>query len=166
MPEFEEHLKKVHDLNPDVCFVPGYDTDTGVIIKQAREMGIRAVFLSGDGVSDNIFRYSECFAEGTYYCSHWHPESAYKRSRQFVHAYEKEYGKLLEAAPALSYDAVILLADAVKRAKSLDPAKIRNALAATRGVKGVTGEITFDKNRNPISKSAVILKFEKGKSYM
>jgi len=52
----------------------------------------------------------------------------------------------------------------VKRAKSFDPAKIRNALAATMNFKGVTGETTFDKNRNPINKSAVILKFDKGKS--
>jgi branched-chain amino acid transport system substrate-binding protein len=58
----------------------------------------------------------------------------------------------------------MLLADAVKRAKSFDPTKIRDALAATKRFKGITGEITFDENRNPVNKSAVILKFDKGKS--
>jgi branched-chain amino acid transport system substrate-binding protein len=161
---FEEQLKKVHLVKPDACFVPGYDTDTGFIIKQAREMGISATFMSGDGVSESIYKYAEGFADGIYYTSHWHPENTDKRSRLFVHAYEKDYGKIVEAAPALTYDAVMLLADAAKRAKSIDPAKIRDALAATKGFKGVTGEITFDQNRNPLNKSAVILKFEKGKS--
>ncbi|MCK7505108.1 MAG: ABC transporter substrate-binding protein [Desulfobacterales bacterium] len=78
--------------------------------------------------------------------------------------YEQEYGKVLEAVPALAYDAVMLLADAVTRVKSIEPAKIRDALASTKRFKGVTGEITFDENRNPINKSAVILKFENGKS--
>jgi branched-chain amino acid transport system substrate-binding protein len=62
----------------------------------------------------------------------------------------------------LSYDAVMLLADAVKRANSIKPQHIRAALAETQGFKGVTGDITFDGNRNPINKSAVILKYEKG----
>jgi branched-chain amino acid transport system substrate-binding protein len=52
----------------------------------------------------------------------------------------------------------------VTRARSLEPVKVRDALAATRGFKGITGEISFDKNRNPVNKSAVILKFEHGRS--
>ena len=58
----------------------------------------------------------------------------------------------------------MILADAVTRAKSIEPAKIRDAMAATKRFKGVTGEITFHENRNPVNKSAVILKFDKGKS--
>ena len=55
----------------------------------------------------------------------------------------------------------MLLADAVKRANSIEPINIRAALVQTQGFKGVTGDITFDANRNPVNKSAVILKFEK-----
>jgi branched-chain amino acid transport system substrate-binding protein len=162
--DFKEQLEKVKALKPDVCFVPGYDTDTGFIIKQSREMGIQATFLSGDGLDEKIYNYAEGYADGTYISSHWHPAQADNKSRKFVHMYQKEHGKIKDTAPALAYDAVMLLADAVKRAKSIEPAKIRDALAATRGFKGVTGEITFDENRNPVNKSAVILKFDKGKS--
>ena len=96
---FSHQIEKVKALNPDVCFVPGYEADTGFIIKQSREMGIQATFLSGDGLTESIYKYAGSFADGTYYSSNWHPENADKRSRQFVHKYEKEYGKVLEAVP-------------------------------------------------------------------
>ncbi len=162
--DFTHLIKKMRSLKPDVCFIPGYVRDTGYIIKQSKEMGIQAVFLSGDAMSDDIYKYAGSSANGTYFSTHWHPESSEKKSRQFVQAYQKSYGKIGDATPALAYDAVMLLADAVTRAESPDPKKIRDALAVTRGFKGVTGEITFDNNRNPVNKSAVILKFENGKS--
>ncbi|HOS97434.1 MAG TPA: ethanolamine utilization protein EutJ, partial [Deltaproteobacteria bacterium] len=59
-------------------------------------------------------------------------------------------------------DAVMLLADAVKRADSLEPERIRDALAATRNFQGITGDITFDRDRNPSGKEAVIVKFHNG----
>jgi branched-chain amino acid transport system substrate-binding protein len=162
--DFTGLLVRVRELNPDVCFVPGYDADTGFIIRQARIMGIRTVFLSGDGLSENIYTYAGGHADGTYFSSHWHPESTDPRSRTFVRAFEKKHGKIKEASPALTYDAVKLLADSVRRANSLDRARIRDALAATKGFRGVTGEITFDRDRNPRKRIAVILKLEKGRS--
>lgn len=158
---FAEQLVKVKELNPDVCFVPGYDTDTGFIVKQSREMGIKSVFLSGDGLQE-LYKYAGNAAAGTYFVSHWHQESQDTTSQQFVKIYQKDSPTNIDPIAALSYDAVMLLADAVRRANSPEPAKIRAALAETRGFKGVTGEITFDENRNPLNKSAVILKYEKG----
>ncbi|MBU1565502.1 MAG: ABC transporter substrate-binding protein [Proteobacteria bacterium] len=157
---FEEQLVKVKELKPDVCFVPGYNADTGFIIKQSREMGITSIFLSGDGLTQNIYKYAGSDAAGTYSSNHWHREDVDPKSRQFVQAYEKDNSKIIDPITALSYDAVMLLADAVKRANSIEPQNIRTALAETQGFKGVTGEITFDANRNPVNKSAVILKFE------
>ncbi len=157
---FEEQLVKVKQLRPDVCFVPGYDADTGFIIKQSREMGVEAIFLSGDGLQE-LYKYAGSAATGTYFVNHWHQEDQSSKSRHFVQAYQKENALTIDPVAALSYDAVMLLADAVKRAHSIEPKNIQTALAETRGFKGVTGEITFDANRNPVNKSAVILKFEK-----
>ncbi|MDK9707380.1 MAG: ABC transporter substrate-binding protein [Desulforhopalus sp.] len=157
---FEEQLVKVKELNPDVCFVPGYDTDTGFIVKQSREMGIQSIFLSGDGLQE-LYKYAGNAAAGTLFVSHWHQESQDPASRQFVQRYQKESATTIDPIAALSYDAVMLLADAVRRANSPEPVKIRAALAKTRGFTGVTGDITFDANRNPVDKSAVVLKFEK-----
>jgi branched-chain amino acid transport system substrate-binding protein len=62
---------------------------------------------------------------------------------------------------ALGYDSAMILADAIKRAGSTDPAKIRDAIAATKDFPGVTGRITIDANRNA-SKSAVIVTIKNG----
>lgn len=159
---FTPLLGKVHRQNPDVIFVPGMTRDSAYIIKQAREMGIHTVFLGGDGWDMEMYTYAGKVIEGNYFCAHWHPQSTLEESRQFMRTAQKLYGTTINSsAIALSYDTVMLLADAARRAKSLDSTRIREALAATRGFKGVTGEITFDKNRNPIGKQAVILRFDK-----
>ncbi len=158
---FEEHLAKLKESKPDVCFVPGYDTDTGFIIKQSREMGVESIFLSGDGLTQDLYKYAGTAADGTYFANHWHQEDHDPKSRQFVQAYQKGNAMAIDPVAALSYDAVMLLADAVKRANSIEPQRIRAALVETQGFNGITGQITFDVNRNPLNKSAVILKFEK-----
>ena len=72
------------------------------------------------------------------------PEKGTPEVKKFIAAYKKEYGKDPENAfAALGYDAIYLLADAIKRAGSPDPAKITAALNQTRGLKTVTGTITF-----------------------
>lgn len=159
--DFEDQLAQVKKLQPDVCFVPGYDADTGFIIKQSREMAIESIFLSGDGLQE-LAKYAGEAAIGTYCTSHWHRENQDSKSREFLQVYENTYPSIkIDPIAALSYDAVMLLADAVKRANSIDTPKIRTALAETQGFQGVTGEITFDANRNPVNKAAVILKLEK-----
>ncbi len=158
---FEEQISKLKEFRPDVCFVPGYDTDTGFIVKQSREMGVESIFLSGDGLTQDLYKYAGTAAAGTHFIKHWHPEDMDSKSRQFVQSYEQEYAKMPDAVTALSYDAVMLLADAIKRANSIEPQSIRAALAETSRFKGVSGEITFDEKRNPVNKSAVIVKFQK-----
>jgi branched-chain amino acid transport system substrate-binding protein len=161
--DFPALLAKVQALAPNVVFVPGYSEDTGLIMKTARDLDIKLLYMGGDGWSgDRLYQYAGDAAEGSYTCSHWNKSSTDPQSRWFVESFEKSHGKVTSFDIPLAYDAFALLADAIKRAKSLDRQKIRAALAATRGFKGVTGDITFDENRNPLNKSAVILKYEKG----
>ncbi|MFL7870011.1 MAG: ABC transporter substrate-binding protein, partial [Anaerolineales bacterium] len=100
--------------------------------------------------------------EGSYYCTHWHQNSTNAKSLKFVEKY-KSFSRQFDPATALAEDCVYLFADAVMRAQSFDPPKIRDAIAATENFQGVTGTISFDGNGDPI-KSAVILKFENGTS--
>jgi branched-chain amino acid transport system substrate-binding protein len=153
----------VGPLKPQVVFIPGYGKDTGFIMKTASEMGMRLQYLGGDGWGEDlIYQYAGNAVEGSYCCSAWNRNNPDRLSREFVESFEKSYGRIKSFSPPLTYDSFMLLADAVKRASSLDRTKIRDALASTRGFKGVTGEITFDENRNPRKKQAVILKYEKG----
>ncbi len=160
--DFTSQLEHVKRVNPDVVFVPGYYRDSGYIIKQARNMGIMVPFLGGDGWGEGMYDYGGTAIHGNYFSSHWHQDSPYPRSREFVKNYIDHYGEIENVGVPLAYDAVMLLADAIRRANSLEPQRIRNALATTANFQGVTGVISFDENRNPV-KSVVILKFGKDK---
>ena len=164
--DFSAILKKIRTLQPDVVFVPGYIQDSAFLIKQAREMEIRSIFLGGDGWSGNqMYRYGGKAIEGSYYSQHWHSNVPFPTSRQLLANYHSEYGeKILPGFLPSAYDAVMVLADAIRRAQSLDHKKVRDTLAATKNFQGATGTITFDENGDPVNKDAVILKFENGTS--
>ena len=155
-------VDKIKLFNPDVVFIPGYDKDSAYIIKQSRNNGLSTTFVGGDGWSDDMYGLVGKAIEGSYYSSHWHADIPNKKSRHFVENF-KAYSTDMDIGSALSYDCVWLFSDAVVRAGSFDPVKIRDAIAATQRYPGVTGEITFDSNGDPI-KPAVILMFDKGRS--
>lgn len=156
-------LDKVRKYNPDMIFLPGYFRDSGLIIKQARIMGLSAVFLGGDAWNEEMYRYGGKSIEGSYFTNCWHPKVPSEKSRRFVTEFEKVYGKIDNFGTALAYDSAFLLAAAITLAGSDRPAAIRDALAAIRDFEGVTGKITFDENGDP-RKPVVILKFDNGNS--
>ncbi len=162
--DFAGILEKTEKLKPDIVFLPGFPRESGYIIRQARKMGISAVFLGGDGWGKQMFEYGGKAIEGSYLSTYWHKESPNEKNREMLIKYSKSpyAGNLdISGSSALSYDAIHLLADAVRRANSFDSSLIRDSLAATKNFQGATGNITFDENRNPL-KSAVIVKFDKG----
>ncbi len=158
--DFKPLVKEIKILQPDVVFLPGHVSDSGLIIKQARKMGVSVLFLGGDGWGEQMYQYGGETIERNYYSTHWHGDVSIEKSRRFVKRYEKKYGAIRNDGIPLCYDAVMLLADAVKRANSSDPNRIRDALSTTTNFQGVTGSITLDQYGDPI-KDAVILKFGK-----
>jgi len=161
---FLSFLEKIKNLNADVIFVPDHFRESGFIIKQARSMGISTIFLGGDGWLNQMYKYGGSAIEGNYYSAQWHYLSCDPVSRAFVRKYAKNHKSAAHPVVALVYDAVMLMADAVKRAGSSDHRAIRDAIAATSGFHGVTGPIKFDANGDPVNKPAVILKFENNDS--
>lgn len=162
--DFKATLTKIKALNPEVVFLPGYYQEVGLIIKQARELGITAIFLGGDGW-DSV-KLPEIAGKGslanTYFSNHYSPDDSSKEVKTFVIAYKKEYNEIPDGFAALSYDSTMMIADAIKRAGSADTVKIRDELEKTDGFKGVSGIMTFNDKHDPI-KSAVIIEFGDGK---
>lgn len=161
--DFSGLLEKIRPLQPDVIYAPGYGRDCGLLIKQAREMGIGARFLGADGWGGFLIYETggEALA-GSYQTVHWHYDVRLPMSVELQREYEEKYHRKIPHMNApLNYDAVMLLADAVGRAGSLDRAAIRDALAETEGFEGATGTITFDANGDPINKPVVIMKLGK-----
>jgi branched-chain amino acid transport system substrate-binding protein len=161
--DFRAQLTKIKAAKPEFVYVPGYYADVGPILLQARELGITVPFGGGDGWdSPVLLQTAGKAAEGCFFSNHYSPDSKELVVQTFVKNYQKKYGTTPDALAALAYDAAKLLVDAINRAGSTDSSKIRDALAATKGFRGVTGVITFDANRNPI-KSAVIIEIKGGK---
>ena len=160
--DFTPLIEQLRRRNPDVIFLPGYSKDSGIIIKQVRASGIKTVFLGGDGWGNAIYKMVGDVVEGNYYSNHWHQDGSGEKNHAFVEKYRR-LSREFDAGNALSEDCVFLFADAVRRAGSLNPSRIRDAIASTKEFHGVSGVISFDHNGDPI-KSAVILKFERGTS--
>jgi branched-chain amino acid transport system substrate-binding protein len=160
--DFEDILVPLINQKPEVIFVPGYTQDSGLIVKQARKLGIESVFMGGDAWETAIAQFAGPGLNGCYFSTFWHPDVLYPRNRAFLDRFNANYGEQkISAYIPLAYDAVWLLADAMRRGRSVAPENIRDALAATRGFQGATGTISFDANGDPINKGASIMKFEK-----
>ncbi len=162
--DFSNLCKKILPLNPDIIFVPGYERDSGFFIRQARMMGIKSIFLGGDGWSGRMFDFGKESIDGSFFSTHWHSGVISKKSIQLQKDYKNKFHEPPFSDQALAHDAVMLLADAITRAKSLDRSKIRDAIAATKDFEGITGLISFDENGDPFNKDAVIMKLDKNKS--
>src|SRR5882724_3876083 len=162
--DFKAQLTAIKAANPDAVFVPGYYTDVALICIQAKELGLNVPLFGGDGwESDELVKIGQDAVEGHYFSTHYAPDEANDRSKNFVADYQKRFnGKTPDAMAALGYDSAMILADAMKRAGSTDGQKVRDALAATKDFDGVTGKITINEKRDA-TKSAVILKVEGGK---
>ncbi len=161
--DFADLIAKIRDCHPDVIYLPGYTRDSGLIIKQARSMGINATFLGGDAW-DEIEKYAGDSIEGSYQSAPWHPDVPFQESKILQKLYIRKYHKPISNMSApLAYDAVHLLANAIIKAGTTNRKTIRDALAQTAGFHGATGIITFDKNGDPKNKEVIIIKFHAGK---
>ena len=160
--DFNAQLTALKADNPDGIFVPGYYTEVGLIALQARQLGITVPLFGGDGwESSSLVPIGGKALEGCYFSTHYSPEDTSPAVQNFVKEYRAQYGDIPDAMAALGYDSAMILADAIKRAGSVDGAKVRDALTATKDFPGVTGRITIDANRNA-SKPAVILTVTNG----
>jgi branched-chain amino acid transport system substrate-binding protein len=163
--DFRGQLTKIKNTNPEAIYVPGYYTQVGAISRQAKELGIAAPLLGGDGWdSDKLYEIGGETINDNYFTNHYSIEEQRPEVQKFVADYRKKYnGKTPDAMAILGYDAMKLMADAIKRAGTTDGAKVRDALASTANFPGASGAITIDKQRNA-QKPIVILKIVPGKT--
>ena len=161
--DFSAQLTAIKADNPQVIFLPAYYTEAPLIIRQARQLGITVPFIGGDGWdSPELVSVGGPSVEGCYFSNHFSNQSTDPKVVAFVESYRKKYSTDPDAMVALGYDSVYLLADAMKRAGTTDPAKVTPAIAATKDFQGLTGRITLDDHRNP-TKPAVMLQVKNGK---
>lgn len=164
--DFKAQLTNIKASGAEYIMCPNYLEDVGLIVRQAREQGITAGFLGGDGWSGVTAYASAEDLEGSYFCSGY----ALGSNAEFEEAYAAEYKEApKQMFEALGYDAALLMCNALKSAEEQgleagsDEYKqaVIDAMKATNGLEGVTGTFSFDDQNNPI-KSASILQIQGG----
>jgi branched-chain amino acid transport system substrate-binding protein len=156
--DFTGQLTQIRSANPDVIYVPGYYQEVGVISKQAKQLGINAPLLGGDGWdSPQLWDLGGDALNGNYISNHYSVDDPSPVIQDFVKRYKAKYnGTVPDALAALAYDAMMVLADSIKRAGGTECTKLRDEIAKTNNFKGITGVISLNADRNAV-KPAVVL---------
>ncbi|CAM3024011.1 ABC transporter substrate-binding protein [Lactococcus laudensis] len=163
--DFQATLSKIKGEDFDAIVMPGYYNETGLITKQARELGIEQPILGGDGFADPTFitLAGDAAATNVYYVSGYSAKAlATDTTTKFIAAYQAKYKSEPSMFDALSYDAVYMVKQAAEDIKAKTSVDVKDGLAKLKNFKGATGEITVDKDHNPV-KEAVVIKLENGK---
>jgi len=161
--DFRAQLTAIRASGVDAIYIPAYYTETALISKQARELGLTVPLLGGDGwASPELLEIGGEAVEGIYYSAAYSPESTAAQAVAFVDNYRQRWdGETPDAFAALGYDAALLLIDSLERAGTTDPTALRDAIASTHGLLGATGSTDIDENGNA-SKSAIIMTVRSG----
>ncbi len=162
--DFTAQLTNISATKPDVIFAPGNFTESALLIKQAKQLGIKIPIIGGDTwETPEFIDIGKDAVEGTVLSSFSTPEkSTTEEAAKFLNAYTSKYNRSPAAVTALSYDAYIMILDAITRAGSLDTQKIRDELAKSANFSGASGIISLDSNGDAV-RSADIKIVKNGK---
>jgi branched-chain amino acid transport system substrate-binding protein len=161
--DFKAQLTSIRGGSPDAILASGYYNESGLIAQQARELGITAPLLGGDGWdSPSLVEVAGKAMEGCFFSNHFSAEDKSPIIQEFIKKYQAKHGAVPDAMAALGYDSAMILFDAIKRAGTTEGKALRDAIAATKDFPGITGKITLDDKRNA-NKPAVILEIKDGK---
>ncbi|MBL8344655.1 MAG: branched-chain amino acid ABC transporter substrate-binding protein [Rubrivivax sp.] len=163
--DFTAILTSLKGKKPDVVFFGGMDAVAGPMLRQMKQLGIQAKFVGGDGIcSSELPKLAQDgMGDGQVVCAEaGGVEGEAKKSMDDFRAkFKAKYNADVQVYAPYVYDSVMVMADAMVRAKSSDPKVYLPVLAKTAGYKGVTGTIAFD-NKGDIKNGALTLFTYKG----
>lgn len=162
--DFRPQLTKLAAMNPDVILIPEYYEQAALIATQAREVGVKSIFVGSDGwdgIAKTLDKSSYAAIENSYFTNHFSMEDQSEKIQNFLKDYRETYKEDPSAFSALGYDAVYMMKTAIEKAGTTDKQKVVDAL---KGIEydGVTGYLIFDDHNNPV-KAVTVLKIENGK---
>ena len=161
--DFRAQLTKIAAEQPDVLLVPEYYEQASLIATQAREVGVKAVFIGSDGwdgITKTLDSSSYNAIENSYFTNHFSMQDTAPKIQNFLKSYKDTYNEDPSAFSALGYDAVYMVKKAVENAGSINKKAVVDALKNIE-YDGITGYLTFDEHNNPV-KAVTILKITNG----
>ncbi len=155
--DFSAILTKVKDAGPDILYLPDYYSTVNLQAAQAREMGVTATFLGGDGWGAGEL---DPALDGGYHTDHFSAEDPRAIVQEWVKNYNATFGEAPNSLALLAYDATRILLEGIEKAGTDDPAKVAEAMEGmTFDV--VSGQVSYDASHNPV-KSVTIVQIEGG----
>lgn len=161
--DFSAQLTTIINANPDLLYVPNYYTEIALICRQARDLGYEGIILSADGAdAPELFSVGGDAVEGLYHTAIWDATRGLNDiGQKYIDRYKEKFGKDPNMFGALGADAYLILINAIERAGSTDPGKIREAIEDTENLDVVTGKVTIE--NGDALKPVVVRKVEGGK---
>jgi branched-chain amino acid transport system substrate-binding protein len=157
--DYKAQLTKIKELAPDGLFICNYVTENANAVKQARELGLKAVFLGNNSWYKPMDEVAGAAAGGSYFPNNIAFDDPSLQS--FFQKYKAEYGEEPRLHSFSGYDDVGFMIEAIRSAKSTDPEKVRAAMEATRQFGGTIGTINIDpKTHRPVGLPMSILYFD------
>jgi branched-chain amino acid transport system substrate-binding protein len=151
--DFSAQLSTIKPTTPDIIYAPNYYSPVALFTKQARELGVKAPVLAGDGAqADELIQIGGKEVEGVAFTGHFHPQAATTDlAKDWMARFEKKYpGKQPNAFHALGADAYFVLLDAITRANSMKGENIRAALATTKDFPAISGKLSIGEDGNAV----------------
>ena len=147
--DFGAVLTKLKGAKPDVVYFTGYFSDAGLLLRQAKDLGIDATWIGGDANNNpQVVDVAGAAAEGFMVTTPPQPQDLdTPEAQQFVQDYQKKYGELPPSIWTISAaDAFRVIVEAIRQAGSTDPDAIASALHGLKDFPGFSGPITFAEN--------------------
>ena len=162
--DFTAILTKIKGLNPDAIFYGGMDAQGSPMLRQVRQLGIKAAFLSGDGLcTAEMLKLSAAVMDNRVFCTQAGiPMDKMPGGAKFRERFEQRFKGEVQLYAPYNYDAATALIEAMKAANSVEPAKYLPALKTLK-FKGITGNIAFDANGDIREGGVTFYSFKDGK---
>lgn len=166
--DFKPLLIKVKNANPDLVYMISYIMDASLLIRQSMELDINPKLFMGGAAGFTLpefYQNAGKATDGVFSATLWVPSLPFPGAMDYFKNYKKQYGKDTEYHGAEAYSAMFVIADVLKRAKSLSHEDIRQALAAT-DMKTAFGRVKFvsyGKKTNQNKVATYLVQWQKGK---
>ncbi len=161
--DFKAILTKIKSKKADLVFYGGMDAQGGPLVKQMKDLGIKAKFLGGDGVcTPEFMKLGGPAADGEYCSLPGMPLEQLAKGPEFKQKFTSKFGYEIQLYAPNVYDAVMVIADSMKRADSVEPAKYLPKIRETV-LDGVSGKIEFDEFGDLKGGAITVYQYQGGK---
>ncbi|KPJ97548.1 MAG: branched-chain amino acid ABC transporter substrate-binding protein [Desulfobacterales bacterium SG8_35] len=167
--DFSSQLSKINKSGAQVLFTPQYYNEVALIVQQAHELGWTGPIVGSDswGSAETVTLCGkDCY--GLFFSTHYAAAGAKGATKEFIERYEKKYGYTPDDVAALTWDSLRLVQTAIENTGKLtgkiknDRRAVRDALAQIKNFKGITGDMTFTEEGDPIKCAVIVRISDKG----